>query len=180
MAVKNRFRSGRYTTGLDFYISGASPITNEAFLQCTSNPLFNCSVNDTFECNQTPGVNSLKTPTYSFDEAVTKSMCPRGSNCSGDIHVLFDTFDLVNENTSDARPICRALLGPIVDDERTQEPNYDQCSLLFNLELDLTGASTYEYGDMVDMRCNQHSRALMCTMLGILVTSITFIRHDVI
>ena len=51
IAVENRFRYSnvRDITGLDFYIRGVSPITNEAFRQCTSNPLFNCSVNNDFE-----------------------------------------------------------------------------------------------------------------------------------
>ena len=180
IAVENRFRYSnvRDITELDFYIRGVSPITNEAFRQCTSNPLFNCSVNNDFECNQDPGGNSPSTPTFLFDSPATNLMCPLGSNCSGAINVHFDTFDLVKETTSDASPICRALLGPIVDSESIKEPNYDQCSLLFDLDLDLTGASTYDYGNMVDIRCNQRSRALMCTMLGILLTSLPLFRDN--
>lgn len=67
-----------------------------------------------------------------------------------------------------------AVLGPNVDSEGIKEPIYDQCGLLFDLELDQTGASTYKYGDIIDIKCNQRSRALMCTMLGILLSKTMF------
>ena len=63
-----------------------------------------------------------------------------------------------------------ALLGPNVDAERIKDPSYDQCSMFFDLNLDQTGESTYDYGKLVDMECNQRSRALMCTLLGIFYT----------
>ena len=169
------YMNGRDITASNFYTRGVSPITMEAFLQCTSNPSFDCFVNTTFQCNENTGGNSLKAPTLSFDEAFTNSMCPADSNCYGAINDLFDNFDLAKETNTDASPICMAVLGPNVDGQGIQEPNYDQCSLLFDLELDQTGASTYDYGNIIDIKCNQRSRALMCTMLGILLSKTMFL-----
>ena len=167
----------RDITASDFYRRGVSPITMEAFLQCTSNPSFDCFVNTTDQCTANPGGNSLRTPDfsrYSTFSAVTNSMCHAGSNCYGAINDQFDNFDLVKETNIDASPICMAVLGPNVDSEGIKEPIYDQCGLLFDLELDQTGASTYKYGDIIDIKCNQRSRALMCTMLGILLSKTMF------
>ena len=59
-----------------------------------------------------------------------------------------------------------ALLGPNVNDAALKESDYDQCSLLFDFQSDETGAETYDYAKWIDLKCNQRSRALMCTTLG--------------
>ena len=121
-------------TGFDYNIRETSPITEEAFQKCTANPSFECFVDSSvFKCNQRPDNNTARFPTYSVpDEAVTGTMCCAGCNCKGAINDLFVSYDLVKATTFDATPACMALLGPNVDGEGIQEPNYDQCSLLFD------------------------------------------------
>ena len=121
-----------------------------------------------FKCNRTPTGSRFRTPSFVVgDEAVTGTMCsdpPKG--CNGAINDLFVSFDLVKATTFDATPACMALLGPNVNNAAIGEPNYDQCSLLFDFQVVDTGAETYDYAKWIDLKCNQRSRALICSTLG--------------
>ena len=120
-----------------------------------------------FECNKRPDPNTLRAPGYVVDEAVTGTMCSNPPNgCNGAINNLFVSFDLVKATTFDATPACMALLGPNVDNKEIGKPDYDQCSLLFDFQADATGAETYDYAKWIDLKCNQRSRALICSILG--------------
>ena len=114
-----------------------------------------------------PDPNTARTPGYVFDEPVTGTMCSDAPNCNGAINDLFVSFDIVKATTFDATPACMALLGPNVNTVAISQSDYDQCSLLFDFQSDETGAETYDYAKWIDLKCNQRSRALMCTTLGI-------------
>ena len=120
-----------------------------------------------FKCNQRPGPRTARHPAYVFDESVTGTMCNGDPPmCDGAINNLFVSFDLVKATTFDATPACMALLGPNVNDVAIGKSDYDQCSLLFDFQLDSTGAETYDYAKWIDLKCNQRSRALICSTLG--------------
>ena len=156
-------------TGFDYNIRETSPITEEAFQKCTVNPSFECFVNSSaFECNKRPDPTTSRVPSYSLpNEAATGTMCSDQVNgCKGAINDLFVSFDLVKATTFDATPACMALLGPNVNTLAIGQSDYDQCSLLFDFQLDATGAETYDYAKWIDLKCNQRSRALICSTLG--------------
>ena len=136
--------------------------------------MYDCSVSDSFECAQEADASTAKTPKFQVAEIDTNSFCPSGSSCAnGAINDLFVSFDLVKASTNDATPACMALLGPNVNDAELKDATYDQCSLLFDFQLDATGAETYDYAKWIDLKCNQRSRALMCTTLGLRITTIS-------
>ena len=61
-----------------------------------------------------------------------------------------------------------AILGPDVDDTKIEEatednPNYDECGLLFEFS---ASKETYDYAKYFDLKCNQRTRALMCSIIG--------------
>ena len=126
-----------------------------------------------FKCNQKPEANTARTPSYVVGEAVIGTMCsdPQGVKCEGAINDLFVSFDLVKATTFDATPACMALLGPNVNNAEIGKSDYDQCSLLFDFQLDATEAETYDYAKWIDLKCNQRSRALICSTLGTMVNA---------
>ena len=98
-----------------------------------------------------------------------ESSCPKGRNCGGAVDTIFVDLDLILATTSEATPACMAMYGPNINEEEIQnssEENYDQCGVLFDLQEDRTGAETYDYAKWVDLKCNQRTRSLICTILG--------------
>ena len=79
---------------------------------------------------------------------------------------IFVDLDLILATTSEATPACMAMYGPNIVEEELSRPYYDQCGLLFDLQSDISGAETLGYAKWVDLKCNQRTRALICTMLG--------------
>ena len=157
-------------TGFDYNIRETSPITNESYQECSSNPSYDCSVSNSFKCEQTPDDTVTKTPSFVVTDAVTGTMCPTESGCEGAVNDLFVSFDLVKATTNDATPACMALLGPNVNDKAIAATDYDQCGLLFDFERpEGTGAESYDYAKWIDLKCNQRSRAIMCATLGTIV-----------
>ena len=97
------------------------------------------------------------------------TLCPKDEDCSGAVDTIFVNFDRVLTATTDATPACMAMYGPNIDVEEIENSSdggYDQCGLLFDLLSDETGAETLDYAKWVDLKCNQRTRALICTMLG--------------
>ena len=129
--------------------------------------MYGCSVSNYFKCSQKADTSTSNTPTFQIRDIDTNSFCDTGSCADGAINDLFVSVDLVKANTIDATPDCMAILGPNVNDAALKESNYDQCSLLFDFQSDDTGAETYDYAKWIDLKCNQRSRAIMCTTLGI-------------
>ena len=130
-------------------------MTKEGFDKCSSNPLFSCSVREEFSCRQDP-------PSFEFGEGINQP-----STCDSDCNIessnqLFIKFDLVKRITKDAEPACMAITSPNVMYEENGGP-YDTCSLLFDFT---RSPEEYEYAKFVDLKCNQATRALMCTTLG--------------
>ena len=167
-------------TGFNYATRATSPITKEAFQKCTSNPTYGCSVSESFKCNQKPAGSTSLTPSFRVEDAVTGTMCETGKNCKGNVNSLFVSFDLVKATTTDATPACMALLGPNVDDEHIKETEYDQCSLLFDFQRpEGTGAESYDYAKWIDLKCNQRTRALMCTTLGKVLNVKSILRYEI-
>ena len=121
-----------------------------------------------FKCGQVPADSTLKTPSFAVEEVVKGTMCSDPPKCNGAINDLFVSFDLVKATTNDATPACMALLGPNVNDEEIGKEDYDQCSLLFDFQTDATGAETYDYAKWIDLKCNQRSRSVICSTLGMI------------
>ena len=165
-------------TGFDYSIRETSPITNESYRECTSNPVYDCSVSESFKCTQEADTSTSKTPKFQIGDIDTSSFCD--SSCAtGAINNLFVSFDLVKATTNDATPACMALLGPSVNDAALKESDYDQCSLLFDFEREEgKGVESYDYAKWIDLKCNQRSRALMCSTLGkfVMINNLSDIR----
>ena len=103
-----------------------------------------------------------------------KTTCPENKNCSGNVDTIFIDLDFVLTTTSEATPACMAIYGSNIDEseiENSYDGKYDQCGLLFDLG--------YEYAKWVDLKCNQRTRALMCSILGSLVHIKRFIDINV-
>ena len=168
-------------TGFNYNIRETSPITNESFQECSSTPTYECSVSNMFSCDQTPDDTLTKTPSFTVTDAVTGTMCQdsTGDACKGAINSLFVSFDVVKATTNDATPACMAMLGPNVNDEAIKGTDYDQCGLLFDFEReDGAGVESYDYAKWIDLKCNQRSRSLMCSTLGMVVMMNSFIRYE--
>ena len=104
-------------------------------------------------------------------------MCSSPPKCNGAVNSLFVSFDLVKATTTDATPACMALLGPNVNDEAIKKTSFDQCNLLFDFKRpEGAGAESYDYAKWIDLKCNQRTRALMCTMLGTLLSIEIFVK----
>ena len=164
----------------DYTTRKTSPITEEAYKECTSNPSYECTVlgigqpnynNTVYSCSQ-PSGGFLRRPSFIVNaDPVTTSFCAASdaSLCLGNINSLFVSFDKVKNTTFDASPACMAMYGPNVDDERiatesaTGFGEYDYCSLLFDFKSDV---ETYDYAKYFDLKCNQSTRALMCSIIG--------------
>ena len=153
----------------DYTTRSTSPITQEAYDKCSSNPAYGCSINEKFSCTQESGKEITRRPTFNIrDEADTSSFCSSDDGCKAAVNSLFVNFDLVKATTFDASPACMAILGPDVDDTKieaaTEEnPNYDECGLLFEFS---ASKETYDYAKYFDLKCNQRTRALMCSIIG--------------
>ena len=94
-----------------------------------------------------------------FGNVVT--LCGENKDCSGSVDNIFVDFDRVLTITSEATPACMAMYGPDIDAEEIRRSSYDQCGILFDLH-----SETINYAKWVDLKCNQRTRALMCTMIG--------------
>ena len=142
-----------------------SPITEEGVDKCTSNPAFTCSTGDSFKCNQPAGDNSgaPKTLIDDVDFDNIASTCPTTGTCDvTNNNQLFVKFDLVKATTEDSKPACMAMTSPDVMYEEDGVA-YDSCGLTFDFEL---SKEQYSYAKWVDLKCNQRTRALMCTTIG--------------
>ena len=111
--------------------------------------------------------------------------CPKGKDCTGNVKTIFVDLDRILEVTSDATPACMAIYGPNIDEtevENSSDGNYDQCGLLFDLRINpLAGPQSFKYAKWVDLKCNQRTRALMCSILGRLLRFKAFITiHSVL
>ena len=149
----------------DYTTRPYSPLTKEGFDKCSSNPLFTCSVRDEFSCNSVnPFTEKLDRPEFEFGEYIGQSTtCDPDSLCEiENNNQLFIKFDLVKRITKDAEPACMAITSPNVMYEENGGP-YDTCSLLFDFT---RNPEEYKYAKFVDLKCNQATRALMCTTLG--------------
>ena len=143
----------------DYTTRQYSPLTKEGFDKCSSNPLFSCSVREEFSCN-----SENNRPGFTFEANIGQSTtCDPESLCDiENNNQLFVKFDLVKRITKDAEPACMAITSPNVMYEENGGP-YDTCSLLFDFT---RNPEEYEYAKFVDLKCNQATRALMCTTLG--------------
>ena len=96
--------------------------------------------------------------------------CPKDGNCGRAVDTIFVDFDFILTTTSEATPACMAMYGPNIDEEEIEnssDGNYDVCGVLYDLHTHTNSdAETYTYGKWVDLKCNQRTRALICTMLG--------------
>ena len=62
-----------------------------------------------------------------------------------------------------------AMYGPNINEEEIEnssDGNYDQCGTLFDLQPHDTDVDEFSYAKWVDLKCNQRTRALMCSLLG--------------
>ena len=170
----------------DYNIREFSPLTKEGIEECTSNPAFDCFVkgdggggeDPNFKC-QTEG-NAFFVPTNTigdiddFDEVMTS--CPDGNCNIVPNDALFVSFDLVKATTNDADPACMAITSPNVK-QAQQNEMYDKCSLTFDFEEDV---ERYFYAKWLDLKCNQRTRALMCTVTGNLLLRFVILMSSVI
>ena len=132
-----------------------SPISNATIDKCTSNPKFTCTVTGT-QCSDRETVPiTVGSPTpINAGQPITVTTS------------LFADFDLIKETTEEASPACMAILGMrLSNDVPTSgvvDAEYNVCSVLF---------SEYEdYGKWFDLKCNQRTRAQICTLRGKYVT----------
>ena len=88
---------------------------------------------------------------------------------------IFVDLDRILEVTSDATPACMAIYGPNIDEseiKNSSDGNHDQCKLLFDLRVNqIVDPQSFKYAKWVDLKCNQRTRALMCTIQGKLVSN---------
>ena len=153
----------------DYNIREFSPLTKEGVEECSSNPAFDCFVGGTqgFTC-QTEGANAaFFVPSNTIkdiddiDDVATS--CPTGSDCEIVVpnNALFVKFDLIKATTNDADPACMAITSPNV--RQAENEKYDKCQLTFDFTDDV---ERYFYAKWLDLKCNQRTRALMCTVVG--------------
>ena len=145
-----------------------SPITEEGVKACSSDPSFTCSTGgDSFKCNQKSGTTSFIQPRETFGDIDLASSTCNPTDPTGNCNVennnqLFVKFDLVKATTQDSKPACMAITSP---DVLYQEDGveYDSCGLTFDFT---DHPEEYSYAKWVDLKCNQKTRALMCTTIG--------------
>ena len=145
-----------------------SPITKEGIEKCSSNPAFTCTIpsDDGIECDQSSTFfqpSNLIGDISDLEDAQT--ICKNTGGCEVPNDALFVKFDLIKATTNDAKPACMAITSPNVFYQET-DPTYDKCRVTFDFaENNLV--ERYLYAKWLDLKCNQRTRALMCTVIGI-------------
>ena len=158
----------------DYNIREFTPLTKEGVDECSSNPAFDCYIGGTqgFKC-QTGENSAFFVPSNQikdiddFDDV--SSSCPNNDpNCEITVpnNALFVKFDLIKATTNDADPACMAITSPNV--RQAENEKYDKCQLTFDFNEE-NNVERYLYAKWLDLKCNQRTRALMCTVVGIVV-----------
>ena len=164
----------------DYNTREFSPITKEGAEACSSNPAFDCFIQQDgtggtgFTCQTEGESSSFFVPSNTIkdidDIKDVETSCPPNSNCEITVpnNALFVKFDLIKATTNDADPACMAITSPNV----LQAANeiYDKCSLTFDFTEDV---ERYFYAKWLDLKCNQRTRALMCTVVGTVISLIS-------
>ena len=111
----------------------------------------------------------------------TNTLCSEGDGCRGFVDSIFVDLDRVLATTSPATPACMAIYGPDIDEkeiENSFDGGYDQCGLLYDIQTDSSFAELpFQYAKWVDLKCNQRTRALMCTILRNFLTRYILFIH---
>ena len=112
----------------------------------------------------------MAVPICQLSTANRKDLCLEGSNCQLSENPLFLDYKAVLANTEEALPACMAMHGPQFKSD-LQGQGYGllgKCDQMFETSISEPDTNEIDkhYLKWSDVKCNQKTRAQICTILG--------------
>ena len=162
-------------------------MSQRAFDECGSNPMFSCVVNgSSITTNQYNKVEDRCTEGQGSQQDQGNNKCGQTITASGESSTIFVNLAQIKRLTGESKAACMAMIGPDLDTTvQTQNPacstatvtgsglactaEYNPGSLLFNLVEN--SALNLGYKKWMDLNCATKTNSLMCEMIGIKLTN---------
>lgn len=146
----------------DYSTRKFSPVTEEAFSKCSSNPFYDCYFEDT-QCIKACPKNEIS---YTGCKQGLQCGCKEGGICKITKNPLFLDFEAVLATTAVSQASCMALYGPAM---MPQILNQIQNGIFTEIDTCGVVADTIKsehYLHWADVNCWQKTRAQICVLIG--------------